>query len=107
MLQVIKSNKGRTTKSTKKTNPETSIQQEIESHVRKIRTLIDKLSPRDRQDYFSGLLNHVLAETEGTVKANHGKDTNKLSKTDLTLLNELSEKMEELYRVMDYNPYLE
>jgi len=107
MLKVIKSKNTPTQKSTKKTTKaDKTVHNEIEMHVRKIRTLIDKLPPRDRQEYFSGLLNHILVDIENTSTSKRGKDTNKLSKTDLVILNELSIKMEELYRTMDYNPYL-
>ena len=107
MLQVVKTknSNGKSTKKTVKTT-EKKVQNEIEMHVRRIRNLIEKLPPRDRQDYFSGLLNHILSDNETTTTSKKGKDTNKLSKTELTLLNELSLKMEELYRTMDYNPYL-
>ena len=107
MLKVVKS-KTSTGTPTKKAEISTDkkVQTEIEMHVRKIRNLIEKLPPRDRQDYFSGLLNHILSDDSKTTTAKKGKDTNKLSKTELTLLNELSIKMEELYRTMDYNPYL-
>lgn len=107
-MQVVKSKNTTTKKTTKKatTSSDKSVHTEIESHVRKIRTLIDKLPPRDRQDYFSGLLNHILYDIENTKPTKKGKDNNALSKTDLVLLNELSMKMEELYRTMDYNPHL-
>src|ERR1022692_2970624 len=109
MLQVVKSKNGNSVKSTRKVTKtgEKTVHNEIEMHVRKIRTLIDKLPPRDRQDYFSGLLNHILTDTRTTTtQSKKGKDNNKLSKNELVLLNELSTKMEELYRTMDYNPYL-
>ncbi len=108
MLQVVKSKTRTTRKSTMKTIRaiDKKVQNEIESHVRKIRTLIEKLPPRDRQDYFSGLLNHILTDTEKTTKKTKGKGTNHLSMNELILLNELSTKMEELYRTMDYNPCL-
>src|SRR3982751_408844 len=108
MLQVVKtknSSTGKTARKSKKTLDKT-VQNEIESHVRKIRTLIEKLPPRDRQDYFSGLLNYILSDRDGTTPTKATNDNNKLSKTELVLLNELSVKMEELYRTMDYNPYL-
>ena len=109
MLQVIKSKNGSTTgKPRKKSNIslDKGEQDEIVMYVRKIRTLIEKLPPRDRQDYFSGLLNHILSDNEAANKNKKLKDMNKLSKTELVLLNELSIKMEELYRTMDYNPYI-
>src|SRR5262245_36501330 len=114
MLKVVKSGNTSTAKSTaKKTTKSTdkskekAVQHEIEMHVRKIRTLIEKLPPKDRQDYFSGLLNHILSDNVSPeTKAKKSKDINGLSRTELVLLTELSQKMEELYRTMDYNPYL-
>jgi len=109
MLQIVKSKNGNNGRKTKKKSAgtlEKSVQDEIVMHVRKIRNLIEKLPPRDRQDYFSGLLNHILSDNEAANRNKKLKDLNKLSKTELTLLSELSVKMEELYRTMDYNPYL-
>src|SRR3954471_1642609 len=103
-MQVVKSVNREVAKprKTTRTAADKILQKEIETHVRKIRTLIEKLPPRDRQDYFSGLLNHILTDSETPGKTTPTKDINKLSRTELVLLNELSVKMEELYRTMDY-----
>lgn len=108
MLQVVRTKNGSAGKSVRKTRKpaQKRVESEIEMHVRKIRTLIEKLPPRDRQDYFSGLLNHILLDPKDTTKSKKVRDYNSLSRNEVILLSELSTKMEELYRTMDYNPYL-
>ncbi len=85
------------------------IEQEIELHIKKIRTLINKLRPAERQKYFNGLLSHILDEPVETSfhpskKVNTDKDYSALSYEELLLIEELSIKMEQLYRTMDHDP---
>jgi hypothetical protein len=85
------------------------IEQEIEMHIKKIRSLINKLRPAERQKYFNGLLSHILDEpVEASFppakKINTDKDYSALSYEELLLIEELSIKMEQLYRTMDHDP---
>ena len=81
------------------------IEVEIESHVKSIRSLIQKLNPVDRQRYFDGLLNHILSkeieypQPKSPVKAltKVNDDFSKLSVNDLDLIRELSVKLQDLY----------
>jgi hypothetical protein len=85
------------------------VEREIGKHVRVIRSLIDKLGPVDKQKYFDGLLSHIIDEPADSgnvptsVKRNNGfmkQDYSRLSIRELALLEELSGKMEEMYRTM-------
>ena|SRR5688572_7461000 len=84
-----------------------TIESEIERHVKVIRSLIQKLRPTDRQKYFNGLLSHILDEpvqASGNWKSSTQwmrSDYSNLTVRELGLLEELSEKMEQMYRVMD------
>ena len=83
-----------------------TIEAEIERHVKVIRSLIQRLTPSDRQKYFDGLLAHILDEPAGKEwsrpsNAWKGQDYGNLTIRELSLLEELSEKMEEMYRIMD------
>ena len=84
-----------------------TIESEIERHVKVIRSLIQKLRPTDRQKYFNGLLSHILDEpvqTSGNWKNTWARnDYSNLTVRELGLLEELSEKMEQMYRVMDHD----
>ena len=85
-----------------------TIESEIERHVKVIRSLIQKLRPTDRQKYFNGLLSHILDEPpvqSGNWKSSAQwmrSDYSNLTIRELGLLEELSEKMEQMYRVMDH-----
>ena len=80
---------------------------EIERHVKSIRALIQKLRPLERQRYYDGLLSHLLSQPVNypcgkmEVRKNSG-DYSNLSATELTLVRELSLKIEELYRHSDH-----
>jgi hypothetical protein len=88
------------------------IEREIERNIKKIRSLISKLRPMDRQKYFDGLLSHILDEPVAWTaqtgakpsKTNVEKDYSKLSFEELILIEELSVKMEQLYRTIDHDP---
>jgi hypothetical protein len=84
------------------------IEQEIEKQIRKIRSLIKKLRPAERQKYFDGFLSHILNETTQTNTAPQKLVFDirppQLSVDEMKLLEELSVKMEELYRTMDHDP---
>ena len=114
-MQRGKNNQGAGTESTSlkvvvvETN-HVQIEHEIERHIKKIRTLINKLRPAERQKYFNGLLSHILDEpVEATIhpanrKMNSDADYSALSYEELILIEELSIKMEQLYRTMDHDP---
>ena len=90
-------------------NNHVRIEHEIERHIKKIRTLINKLRPAERQKYFNGLLSHLINEpvetpVRSTKKINPDKDYSALSYEELMLIEELSIKMEQLYRTMDHDP---
>lgn len=79
------------------------IEREIDQHVQSIRSLISRLRPSERQNYFNGLLSHLLhseqAETspgESSVRATD-QDYSKLSDHDLGLIRELSFNVNRLY----------
>jgi len=85
------------------------IEQDIEKNIKKIRSLIKKLRPSERQKYFDGLLAHMLDEPAETTslsiskKSSPDKDYSRLSIEELKLIEELSVKMEQLYRTMDHD----
>jgi hypothetical protein len=87
-------------------NKLTNIEREIDQHVKSIRALISKLQPTEKQKYFNGLLAFIVneqiewTETQSTT----GTDYSKLSAQDLTILEELSTKMQELYHTLDFDP---
>ena|SRR5438132_536380 len=89
-------------------NDQTHIEQQIEKHVKKIRALIKKLRPAERQKYFNGFLSHILEDTNDasvtTNKLNFDIQPTRLSFEEMKLLEELSLKMEQLYRTMDHDP---
>lgn len=86
------------------TNSQAQVVFEIQRHVRSIRALIRKLHPMERQRYFDGLLNHLLSEpvnypiTKADMKKTPSNDFSNLSDSELSLIRELSVKIEELYR---------
>jgi hypothetical protein len=87
-------------------NKWTNIEREIDQHVKGIRALISKLHPAEKQKYFNGLLAFIvneqidLTEKLGTPEA----DYSKLTTTELTILEELSSKMQELYQTLEFDP---
>jgi len=87
-------------------NKMTNIEREIDQHVKSIRALITKLRPAEKQKYFNGLLAFIVNEQiEWTEKQTTSEtDYSKLSSRDLTILEELSSKMQELYHTMDLDP---
>ncbi len=91
-------------------NDQTHIEQEIEKHIKKIRALIQKLRPPERQKYFQGLLSHIISEpVDFTSPMNHPKlnfdiQQSRLTSDEMKLLEELSMKMEQLYRTLDHDP---
>ena len=85
------------------------IEREIDSYVKSIRVLIAKLSPSERQKYYNGLLAFILHEQiEMSSEANQQKiensDFTRLSARELNLLEELSIRMQQLYRTMGQDP---
>jgi hypothetical protein len=82
-----------------------NLEREIDYHVKSIRALISKLRPTEKQKYFNGLLAFIVHEqiewAEG--KPSEEKDYSKLSSNELSLLQELSGKMHELYQTLDFN----
>jgi hypothetical protein len=87
-------------------NKWTNTEREIDQHIKSIRALISKLRPAEKQKYFNGLLAFIVHEqiewTETHTKTE--TDYSKLSAKDLTLLEELSTKMQELYNTMEIDP---
>ena len=88
-----------------------TIESEIERHVKVIRSLIQRLMPADRQKYFDGLLAHILDEPVqaaapawNTNSKWQRSDYSNLTIRELSLLEELSEKMETMYRMMEQDP---
>src|ERR1044071_2553387 len=77
----------------------TNTEREIDQHVKSIRALISKMHPAEKQKYFNGLLAFILNEQiELTTKnTNTNTDYSKLSGQELSILEELSSKMQELY----------
>jgi len=92
-------------------NDQAKIEREIEKNINKIRSLISKLRPTERQKYFNGLLAHLLQEpvevtpvTSRKKKPDSEKDYSAISFEELKLIEELSLKMEQLYRTIDHDP---
>jgi len=91
-------------------NDQTHIEQEIEKHIKKIRSLILKLRPPERQKYFQGLLAHIISEPHDYAtpmtphKLNFDIQPSRLTSDEMKLLEELSMKMEQLYRTLDHDP---
>ena len=79
---------------------------EIDRHVRCIRALIKKMRPVERQRYYDGLLSHLLCQPveypfPKAEKKQHNTDYSNLTTHELSLIKELSVKIEELYRHTD------
>lgn len=85
-----------------------NIEREIDGYVKSIRALICKLTPTERQKYYNGLLAFILNEqvemtSQGNRKKIEESDFTKLSVRELNLLEELSLRMQQLYRTMEYD----
>ena len=85
-----------------------NIEREIDKYVKSIRTLISKLTPTERQKYYNGLLAFILNEQiemnmEGNQKKIDESDFTKLTVRELNLLEELSMRMQQLYRTMEHD----
>jgi hypothetical protein len=85
-----------------------NIEREIDGYVKSIRTLISKLTPTERQKYYNGLLAFILNEQvemsmEGNQKKIEESDFTKLTVRELNLLEELSLRMQQLYRTMEHD----
>jgi hypothetical protein len=79
---------------------------EIDRHVKCIRALIQRLRPVERQRYYDGLLSHLLSQPVDypfpkVDKKQHNTDYSNLTTHELSLIRELSVKIEELYRHSD------
>jgi len=86
-------------------NKSVNVEREVDQYVKNIRSLIKKLSPAERQKYYNGLLAFVLNEQvdlteEKQTKAIEKKDFSKLSLHELSLLEEMSIKMQQLYNLV-------
>lgn len=82
------------------------IEREIDQHVQSIRALIAKLRPTDRQQYFNGLLNHMLTGEVAyplTLDASSTSDADFscLSDKELSLIRELSSTLHRLHLEAD------
>lgn len=85
-----------------------NIEREIDSYVKSIRVLIGKLTPTERQKYYNGLLAFILHEQvemngENNKKKIDESDFTRLTVRELNLLEELSLKMQQLYRTMGHD----
>ena len=85
-----------------------NIEREVDSYVKSIRVLIGKLTPTERQKYYNGLLAFILNEqiemsSEGNEKKIEQSDFTKLTARELNLLEELSMRMQQLYRTMGHD----
>ena len=85
-----------------------SIEREIDSYVKSIRVLIAKLTPTERQKYYNGLLAFILNEqiemsSDGNSKKIDESDFTRLTVKELNLLEELSMRMQQLYRTMGHD----
>lgn len=81
------------------------LEMEIDRQVKSLRALIKKLQPTERQQYFDGLLSHMLSQPvnypEPATHVNDSYDYCNLSVNELALIRELSVKVHELYRITD------
>ena len=91
-------------------NNHAQIEIEIDRHVKSIQCLIRRLTPADRQKYYNGLLSHLLSEpVQFPLQAHTAKqkvqehEYSNLSENDLQLNRELSQNMEKLYRINNFD----
>jgi len=85
-----------------------NVEREINNYVSSIRVLISKLTPTERQKYYNGLLAFILNEqiemsSEANQKIIEQSDFTKLTVRELHLLEELSARMQQLYRTMGHD----
>jgi hypothetical protein len=85
-----------------------NIEREIDGYVKSIRALITKLTPTERQKYYNGLLAFILNEqvemsNESNKKNIDESDFTRLTVRELNLLEELSLRMQQLYRTMGHD----
>lgn len=85
-----------------------SVEKRIEEHIRSIQLLIKQIEQKEMQSLFSGLLASVLSTPQSAEDINSetlfyeqpaSPDHTVLSDNELNLIGELSEKIEELYRL--------
>ncbi|MBT8196285.1 MAG: hypothetical protein HKO56_04870 [Bacteroidia bacterium] len=89
-----------------------SVEKKIEEHIRSIQSLIQQIEQKEMQCLFTGLLASVLTNPATGQELNTenlffeqpaAPDNTVLSDNELNLIGELSEKIEELYRLKDSN----
>ena len=85
-----------------------SVEKRIEEHIRSIQSLIKQIEQKEMQSLFSGLLASVLSKSQSAEDYDSDNlfyeqpaapDNTVLSDNELNLIGELSEKIEELYRL--------
>ena len=85
-----------------------SVEKRIEEHIRSIQSLIKQIEQKEMQSLFSGLLASVLSNPQSAEEfetdnlffdQSASPDNSVLSNNELNLIGELSEKIEELYRL--------
>lgn len=85
-----------------------SVEKKIEDHIRCIQSLIKQIEQKEMQSLFSGMLASVLSNPQTTEDTEIGSlffeesaspDESVLSDNEMNLIGELSEKIEELYRI--------
>lgn len=83
-------------------NEAASVEREIEQHLSSIRSLISRLRPSDRQNYFQALLNDIM-KMEVTyplsldATSTPDADIRSLTEEDLRLVQELSSVLHRIY----------
>lgn len=85
-----------------------TIEREIDHYVKSIQSLINRLQPSAKQQYYNGLLAFIVNEQIELTKQNSNKkfqdaDFSRLTANELTLLEEMSAKMHQLYSLIDEN----
>ena len=85
-----------------------TVEKRIEEHIRSIQSLIKQIEQKEMQFLFSGLLASVLSKPQSGedfesdnlfFEQPASPDHTVLSDNELNLIGELSEKIEELYRL--------
>ena len=85
-----------------------NIEREVDQYIKNIRSLINKLSPTERQKYYNGMLSFIVNEqieltSDAQADAIDSRDLSKLTTKELTLLEEMSTKMQQLYQVIGHD----
>jgi hypothetical protein len=88
-------------------NDDAMLSQQIDQHLKSIKALIKKATPAEKQQYYQGLLNHILTMPyEQDANGNYSipqiaerKPKDNLNVDDLALIQEMSFKLEELHRL--------